>query len=303
MMMSTIQNMMENYHPKTADDYRNALKEIVQEIALSGMSKTNFFQEGAFYGGTALRIFHGLQRFSEDMDFSLQAPNSSFDLAEYLPAIEHELSAYGLQMTAERKKKTKESDVQSAFIKGGTLIQVINIEQKQDLAIPGINKHEQVKIKVEVDTNPPPGASYEFKYALRPTPFVARLYDKPSLFAGKTHAVICRNWQHRVKGRDLYDYVWYLSQNTPLNLFHLQKRLEQSGRWDENKILTIEDTKNLLKERFEQIDFEAAKADVLPFIKDSSELNLWSKDFFTAVTDNLYGYNTPPYQKEESHRR
>lgn len=286
-MNSTLQNMLEQHHPKTAEDYRNALKEMIQEIALAGLGRTTFFQECAFYGGTALRIFHGLQRFSEDMDFSLKEPDPVFALEKYLPAIEQELAAYGLQMTAEKKNKTKVSDIQSAFIKGGTLLQVIRIEQQQDLAIPGINKHEQVKIKIEVDTNPPPGATFEFKYTLQPTPTAVLLYDKPSLFAGKIHAVLCRNWQHRIKGRDLYDYVWYIAQNTPVNLFHLQKRLEQSGRWERNKILTLSDVKKLLTARFAQIDFAAAKIDVLPFIPSPTELTLWNESFFTAITEKL----------------
>lgn len=286
-MMSSIQSMMERYQPQNAEAYRNALKEIVQEIALHGMSKSGFFQEGAFYGGTALRIFYGLHRFSEDMDFSLVHPNPSFALSDYLPAVEEELSAVGLKMRVEQKNKTKVTDIQSAFIKGGTLIQIISIQQTDEVLIPGIHKQEQLKIKLEVDTNPPPGAGFELRYALRPVPYVVRLYDKPSLFAGKIHAVLCRNWARRIKGRDLYDYVWYLSQDTPVNLFHLQKRLEQSDRWDSSKQLALQDTKDMLKERFSQLDFEAAKKDVIPFLSDASELGLWNAGFFQAITENL----------------
>ena len=286
-MMSSIQSMMERYQPQNAEAYRNALKEIVQEIALYGMSKSGFFQEGAFYGGTALRIFYGLHRFSEDMDFSLVHPNPSFALSDYLPAVEEELSAVGLKMRVEQKNKTKVTDIQSAFIKGGTLIQIISIQQTDEVLIPGIHKQEQLKIKLEVDTNPPPGAGFELRYALRPVPYVVRLYDKPSLFAGKIHAVLCRNWARRIKGRDLYDYVWYLSQDTPVNLFHLQKRLEQSDRWDSSKQVALQDTKDMLKERFSQLDFEAAKKDVIPFLSDASELDLWNAGFFQAITENL----------------
>lgn len=286
-MMSSIQSMLECYQPKTAEAYRNALKEIVQEIALYGMSKSGFFQKGAFYGGTALRIFYGLHRFSEDMDFSLMHPDSSFVLSDYLPAIEEELAAVGLKMHVEQKNKTKVTDIQSAFIKGGTMIQIISIQQTDEVLIPGIHKQEQLKIKLEVDTNPPEGASFELRYALRPVPYAVRLYDKPSLFAGKIHAVLCRNWAQRIKGRDLYDYVWYLSQDTPVNVFHLQKRLEQSNRWDSSKRLTLQDAKNLLKDRFSHLDFEAAKKDVIPFLSDVSELDLWSTDFFQAITENL----------------
>lgn len=298
-MMSSIQSMMERYQPQTAEAYRNALKEIVQEIALYGMSKSGFFQEGAFYGGTALRIFYGLHRFSEDMDFSLVHPNPSFALSDYLPAVEEELSAVGLKMRVEQKNKTKVTDIQSAFIKGGTLIQIISIQQTDEVLIPGIHKQEQLKIKLEVDTNPPPGAGFELRYALRPVPYAVRLYDKASLFAGKIHAVLCRNWMRRIKGRDLYDYVWYLSHDTPVNLFHLQKRLEQSDRWDSSKQLALQDTKNMLKERFSQLDFEAAKKDVIPFLSDASELDLWNAGFFQAITENLTA--NMPRKQERTH--
>lgn len=298
-MMSSIQSMMERYQPQTAEAYRNALKEIVQEIALYGMSKSGFFQEGAFYGGTALRIFYGLHRFSEDMDFSLVHPNPSFALSDYLPAVEEELSAVGLKMRVEQKNKTKVTDIQSAFIKGGTLIQIISIQQTDEVLIPGIHKQEQLKIKLEVDTNPPPGAGFELRYALRPVPYAVRLYDKASLFAGKIHAVLCRNWMRRIKGRDLYDYVWYLSHDTPVNLFHLQKRLEQSDRWDSSKQLALQDTKNMLKERFSQLDFEAAKKDVIPFLSDASELDLWNAGFFQAITENLTA--NMPTKQERTH--
>lgn len=295
-MMSSIQSMLEHYQPKTAEAYRNALKEIVQEIALYGMSKSGFFQKGAFYGGTALRIFYGLHRFSEDMDFSLMYPDPSFALSDYLPAIKEELSAVGLKMHVEQKNKTKVTDIQSAFIKGGTLIQVISIQQTDEILIPGIHKQEQLKIKLEVDTNPPPGAGVELRYALRPVPYAVRLYDKPSLFAGKIHAVLCRNWTRRIKGRDLYDYIWYLSQGMPVNLFHLQKRLEQSERWDASKRLTLQDAKELLKDRFSQLDFEAAKKDIIPFLADTSELELWNPAFFQAITENLTA-STPMEQE------
>ena len=298
-MMSSIQSMMERYQPQNAEAYRNALKEIVQEIALYGMSKSGFFQEGAFYGGTALRIFYGLHRFSEDMDFSLVHPNPSFALSDYLPAVEEELSAVSLKMRVEQKNKTKVTDIQSAFIKGGTLIQIISIQQMDDMLISGIHKQEQLKIKLEVDTNPPPGAGFELQYALRPVPYAVRLYDKPSLFAGKIHAVLCRNWMRRIKGRDLYDYVWYLSHDTPVNLFHLQKRLEQSDRWDSSKQLALQDTKNMLKERFSQLDFEAAKKEVIPFLSDASELDLWNAGFFQAITENLTA--NMPTKQERTH--
>ncbi len=284
-MTTPVQQMLEKYDCKTSDDYKNALKEIIQEVALCGLSRGGFFKKAAFYGGTALRIFYGLDRFSEDMDFSLLEVDENFEIEAYFPALHEELSANGFELSIEKKEKSIESDVQSAFIKGGTLISLLNIVPSNE-KILGISKTEVVKIKFEIDTNPPACATFENKYGLLPIPYGVRLYDEASLFAGKIHAVLCRAWKNRIKGRDFYDYLWYLSRGTNVNLLHLQKRLEQSGKWDTFDNLTLKNLKDMLCERFASIDFEKAKQDVLPFIKDSSKLDLWSADFFSAITES-----------------
>ncbi len=284
-MTTPVQQMLEKYDCKTSDDYKNALKEIIQEVALCGLSRGGFFKKAAFYGGTALRIFYGLDRFSEDMDFSLLEVDENFEIEAYFPALHEELSANGFELSIEKKEKSIESDVQSAFIKGGTLISLLNIVPSNE-KILGISKTEVVKIKFEIDTNPPACATFENKYGLLPIPYGVRLYDEASLFAGKIHAVLCRAWKNRIKGRDFYDYLWYLSRGTNVNLLHLQKRLEQSGKWDTFDNLTLKNLKDMLCERFASIDFEKAKQDVLPFIKDSSKLDLWSTDFFSAITES-----------------
>lgn len=284
-MTTPVQQMLEKYDCKTSDDYKNALKEIIQEVALCGLSRGGFFKKAAFYGGTALRIFYGLDRFSEDMDFSLLEVDENFEIEAYFPALHEELTANGFELFIEKKEKSIESDVQSAFIKGGTLISLLNIVPSNE-KILGISKTEVVKIKFEIDTNPPACATFENKYGLLPIPYGVCLYDEASLFAGKIHAVLCRAWKNRIKGRDFYDYLWYLSRETNVNLLHLQKRLEQSGKWDTFDNLTLKNLKDMLCERFASIDFEKAKQDVLPFIKDSSKLDLWSADFFSAITES-----------------
>ena len=281
-MTSAIQSMLERYKCNNTDDYKNALKEIIQEVALCGLSRSNFFKNAAFYGGSALRIFYGLDRFSEDLDFSLCNPDKNFSLDSYFSYLNDELSSCGFSLTVEQKEKSKKTDIQSAFIKGETLIQLLKITPIKP-PVAGISENELIKIKFEVDTNPPNGATYETKYSLLPIPFAVKMYDENSLFAGKLHAVLCRAWNNRVKGRDFYDLVWYLSRKTKPNLNHLQKRLEQSGRWNPSKKLTSSQLKQLLYERFESIDFEAAKKDVAPFIADLRKLDLWSHDFFMSI--------------------
>lgn len=285
-MNSILEQMLNNHNAQSLTEKKNGIKEVVQEIVLCGLSRAGFFHEYAFYGGTALRIFYGLDRFSEDLDFSLLEPNENFQLATYIPTLEKEVNAYGLNLKIENKAKTATSDIQSAFIKGNTKEQLF-LFYADDSAARSITGNELIKVKFEVDTAPPPYATYEQKYRLMPMPYEVKLYDKSSLFAGKIHAVICRAWKNRVKGRDLYDYVFYLSRNIPVNLKHLNARLVDSGFEGARYDLSLEEIKDILARRFSAIDYDQAKTDVLPFIKNTSALELWSKEFFVGITDSL----------------
>ena len=282
-MTTPVQQMIEKYACKNALEYKNALKEVIQEVALCGLSRGGFFKKVAFYGGTALRIFYGLDRFSEDMDFSLTQKDAGFQIERYFSYLSAELLSNGFELSVEKKEKSAISDVQSAFIKGGTLVHLLKI-MPTDEKILGVSEKELIKIKFEIDTNPPDGASFETKYGLLPVPYAVQLYDEESLFAGKIHAVLCRSWKNRIKGRDFYDYLWYLSRGTKVNLNHLQKRLEQSGKWQPYEELTLPKLIDLLCGRFETVDFENAKNDVIPFVKDIRKLDLWSPEFFCSVT-------------------
>ena len=207
-MHSAVEDMLKKYSCKTVDDYKNALKEILQEIALLGLFRANLFDIAAFYGGSALRIFYGLNRFSEDLDFSLIKKSDDFDVGPYCNLIRDEIAAFGFEAEVTQKVKAGRSNIESAFIKAGTLIHLLQIESISP-PVSGIAGNELLKIKLEFDTNPPAGAEYEVKYLLMPVPCHVRLFSEPSLFAGKLHALLCRDWKSgRVKGRDLYDYEW-----------------------------------------------------------------------------------------------
>jgi len=281
-----IEQMLKPYDTQTLYDKKNGIKEVVQEIVLCGLSRSGFFKTAAFYGGTALRLFYGLDRFSEDLDFSLKVSAPSFDFSEYLPILEKEIRSYGLNFRVEAKDKSTYSDIKSAFLKGNTKEHMLILFADEQLART-VGSGELIKVKFEVDTNPPDYAAFEIKYRLLPIPYEITLYDMPSLFAGKIHAVICRAWKNRVKGRDLYDYVFYLSRGTAVNLKHLSARLAQSGFIPEGKQITIEDVKEMLRTRFTNIDFAQAKQDVLPFIKNSGALDVWNADFFCEITGSL----------------
>ena len=282
-MHSAIESMFEKYGCKNPQDYKNALKEIIQEIALLGLSKSGFFDKAAFYGGSALRIFYNLDRFSEDIDFTLMKPDTKFSITPYCTKVKEELRAYGFEMEVTEKDKLVNTMIESAFIKGGTLIHLLKITSINP-PVTGVNPNEILKIKLEVDIDPPAGAKSEIKYNLNPIPYYTRLYDLPSLFAGKIHSILCRKWKIRVKGRDLYDYVWFLSKNIAVNLNHIDERLKQSGHKNNVETLTHKDLLELLIDKFENIDYKQATDDIKRFIKDSHQLELWSKEFFQSIT-------------------
>ena len=285
-MQQVITQMLSKYQIKNVEDKKNAIKEIVQEVVLCGLSRGGFFKEAAFYGGTALRIFYGLDRFSEDLDFSLVSQNPNFNLTKYFSYIENETKSLGLNFNVTEKEKTIDSNVKSAFLKGNTKEHILTFyEESNDANI--INKDEVIRIKFEVDVNPPSGAIYETKFGLLPSPYQIRIYDMPSLFAGKIHACLCRNWKTRVKGRDFYDYIFFLAMGSKVNLVNLKAKLVQSKYISEDYDLTIENLKMLLYERFSKIDFAQAREDVLPFVKDKSKLDLWNKEFFIEITKQL----------------
>ena len=286
-MNTAIEQMLKNYQIENIYDQKNAMKEIMQEIVLCGLSRAGFFQKAAFYGGTALRIFYGLDRFSEDLDFSLVTADPDFDLTVYFPVLEKEVRAFGLHVTIQEMEKTKESNIRSAFLKGNTKEHLLLFYADEDLA-GSVARSEVVKIKFEVDINPPEYAGFEHKYRLLPTPYEVNLYDMPSLFAGKIHAVLCRAWKNRIKGRDLYDYVFYLSRGTTVNQKHLRARLLQSGFISEDVECTLPELRHMLYERFDTIDFRQAKQDVEPFVRDTVSLNMWNADFFKQITAGLH---------------
>lgn len=281
-MNNIINQMLKKYDTSNKEKYVNALKEIVQEIALSGLAKTDFFDHAAFYGGTALRIFYGLDRFSEDLDFTLLKPEK-FDITKYFKVLDDTFKMYGLSFKTELKEKTYDSMISSAFIKGNTLEHILLISS-MDFNKVNIQPNETIKIKLEIDTNPPSDATTEFKYGLMPIPYRVRIYDMPSLFSGKLHAIICRKWKNRFKGRDLYDYIFYLYHNIKPNLKHLKGRLIESNKINQEEKFDEVLLKKLLIERFNEIDYTSAKKDVYPFVPDKSKIDIWSKEFFVSIT-------------------
>ncbi len=285
-MHEAVARMLAKYEPKSVDDSVRALREIIQEVALLGLWRAKFFEHAAFYGGTALRILYGLDRFSEDLDFSLLTPVPEFNLARYTASLEEELLAFGFNVRVEMVDKTAESAVQSAFLKANTRNELLVIEAGEDL-MGQVAAGQVLKVKIEVDTDPPPGFSTQTRYLLHPIPFAVRSYSLPDLFAGKMHAVLLRRWKNRVKGREWYDLVWYAANHPHLNLTHLEQRMRQTGHWDGDNRLSSADFTRLLREAIDRLDVNQARNDVAPFIKDQQVLALWSHEFFQDVAGRI----------------
>ena len=271
--MSDIFEQMIAQHTIAGDnDRKNALYEVMQQVVLSGLYRGGFFKEAAFYGGTCLRIFHGLRRYSEDMDFSLLEKNPDFTLETYFPAIIEEARLLGRTVTITKKDKRTFDKVESAFLKDNTDVYNLTFQTEKTL-----------KIKIEVDTNPPLEFATEQKLLMLPFSFTTRCFTLPDLYAGKMHALTFRAWKNRIKGRDWYDFEWYVRNRVALDFEHLRVRTKEFNDIDLTKELFLE----LLKERISKADINAVKADVIPYIIDKRELDIWSSDYFLQLADMI----------------
>lgn len=285
-MNEAVRQMLDRYSCRTRDDYLGALREILQQLALLGLWRSKFFEHAAFYGGTALRMLHGLDRYSEDLDFSLLKPRQDFQLAAYGASLKRELESFGFEVSFESRPRSPQSAIESAFLKADTVRQML-VVRADDALMRGMHPGDLLKIKLEVDVDPPGGFTTESRVVLLPVPFAVRVYGLPDLFAGKMHAVLCRKWKSRVKGRDWYDFVWYAGHHPDLHLGHLEARMRHSGDWKGNTPLTPDRLQALLRAAIGRLEVGKARQEVDRFVKDKPSLDLWSRDFFLQVARHI----------------
>ena len=272
------------YNPQNEEETLAAMREIMQEIALAALSRTDFFKKAAFYGGTALRIFHGLDRYSEDLDFSLLETDPSFSLTPYFSAITDEFEALGIRVSIREKDKRVKTPIESAFLKSETLWQELVLE---DVIVQhGISSNKSVKIKIEIDRVPLLGFETEEKLLVKPFSFYVNCFSLPSLFAGKLHALLFRKWKNRVKGRDWYDMEWYIRKGIPLNVPHFFVRATETNDWLETTI-SKEQILELLKEKINSVSFDAVKDDVRKFIRTDDQLKIWNANYFNDLAEKM----------------
>lgn len=276
-----IQEKLDFYKCQSVQDEENALREITQEIALAALARAGFFKAAAFQGGSCLRILYSLDRFSEDLDFALQKPLPHFKLEPYLKNLKLEFEAYGYQLEV-IDRSDAEPVVKKAFLKDDSVGKLLTFKHIR------VNRSmKKIKIKIEVDTNPPSGSGFETKFCDFPFPFAIIVQDLPSLFAGKNHALLCREY---TKGRDWYDFVWYTSRKTPINFELLSAACDQQGPWASQHLNV--DKKwylNQMEEKIRSVDWEAVKQDLARFLKPSAlkTLEVWSSGFFLSQLQKL----------------
>jgi hypothetical protein len=274
MSVEIIQERLATYNCNSTIEEDQALREITQEIILAGLGRTDFFRQAGFQGGTCLRIFHSLNRFSEDMDFALLKPDVAFALAPFLHQVRVELETFGYALEIEDRSRIGGA-VQQAFVKDESVGKLLHLNYR-----PRTGPMRKLRIKLEVDTNPPAGASYEMPVLDYPFPSAVRVFDLPSLFAGKIHALLCRNY---LKGRDWYDFIWYTARKTPINHVLLSAALDQQGPW-QGKHPATDDAwcVDALNAAIEALDWKQARQDVQRFVKprELPSLELWTRDYF-----------------------
>ena len=257
-MNPAIEQMIERYACQTRDDYVSALREILQQIALLGLWRGKFFEHAAFYGGTALRVLYGLDRYSEDLDFSLLKSDPDFSLGAYGDALRRELASFGFDVSFESRKRNSQSAIESAFLKANTVQQLIVIKAAATVTRP-MHAGEVLKIKLEVDTDPPVAFETESRAVLLPVPFAVRAYCLPDLFAGKLHAVLCRRWKTRAKGRD----------------------------WAGPTGMTRADLFDRLHTAIATLDVDQIRQEADRYVRDKSSLELWSREFFLQIVERI----------------
>lgn len=279
-----IKDWIREYNPRNEEEILAALREIMQEVVLAGLSRTDFFQRAAFYGGTALRIFYGLDRYSEDLDFSLLQSEPNFSIEPYFNPILEEFKSLGLNVSIREKQRTKQTAIDSAFLKAETIWQEIVLEDI--IKEIGVRSNKTVKIKIEVDRQPPLHFKTEEKLLIRPFSFYVKCFTKSSLFAGKLHALLFRKWQHRVKGRDWYDLEWYIKKGIPLDVEHFLTRAKDTNDWQEDRIAN-EQIMELLEAKIESVSFSSIKEDIVRFIENDDALQIWSPQYFKDLVANI----------------
>ena len=285
-----VKKMLDRLAPSTLFEVKTGIRQVAVEIILCALSRSGFFKLAALNGDTARRIQYGLDGFSHTLEFSLLKPDPGFRIEKFLPVIEKELRSYGLNFQSELKDNGKDSFFSSAYLYGNTEEHMLMLCDDKELA-ESVSDTDRIKVKIEVDTDPPLYAGYDTVKRELPVPFEVYTYDLPSLFAEKIDNTICRIWNSRTRGWDLYDFDFYMKKGQPVNLKHLWSSLLYSGYVEAREDMTLDEVKANLCYRFKEVNYERAKIDLLPFIDDKESLDAWSAEYFCGISEALIAVN------------
>ena len=284
--MTTIEEIIKSYNPKTIEETKAIIRELLQQIVLIGLSRSGFFNYASFYGGTALRIFYGLNRYSEDLDFTLNKEDLNFSIEPFVNKIIEVAHSYGFDIEIQTKIKNIKTPIENAFAKLNTYQTFINLKIN-DRLVNLLHKDELIKVKFEIDCNPSLGFNVENKYLSMLEFANVAVLDKESLFARKLHALLCRSYKNNVKGRDYYDFLFFIQRKIKPNLTYLRNKLIESHKINENDEFNIDILKNMLKKRFDEVDFDLVKNDAEHFVFKNEDLSYFSKELFIDMVDTL----------------
>lgn len=273
-----ISDWLKSYKTNSEEELKSSLREIIQEISLAGLFRANFFAKAAFYGDTALRIFYKLPRFSEDMDFSLVECNNAFKLKPFLDGVLYELKSAGLNVSVKSKTKTAESNIESVWLTAD--FHWKDLLQGNTFPFHLSDRTVLIKIKIETDTLPPLGFGTVEHLLLKPFSCYIRCFSSHDLFASKMHALLFRKWKNRVKGRDWFDLEWYIKNGIEINLSHFYQRAVQSQDIAPDEIISLESLKTLLQKKILSVSFNKIREDVVRFVPNPKELDIWSEKYF-----------------------
>jgi len=281
MSIRLIQDRLSQYACRSAVEEEQALREITQEVVLAALGRTDFFAQAALQGGTCLRVFYGHNRFSEDLDFVLRHTNPAFDLKCHLRSVAEELTAYGYHLEVQDRSNAVGA-VKKVFVKDDSLCRVLDLSY-----LRADRSTRKIRVKLEVDTHPPSGSDFETKFLDFPFVSSVVLQDLPSLFAGKLHALLCREY---VKGRDWYDFIWYTGRSTPINHALLASAIRQQGPW-QGQDIKVDKAWCVTEHRrvIAVIDWRQAVEDVRRFLRPNElpSLEHWSEGLFLAQVEKM----------------
>jgi predicted nucleotidyltransferase component of viral defense system len=262
------------YAPANPLEQENVLQELMQHYLLASLARAGLFKEAMFHGGTCLRIVCGMNRFSEDLDFLLKKSDPDFRWQGYLEAVRMDCEREGIRFEVQDKSQAGTA-VQKAFLKTDSIGKILAMD------LPFERFHaRKIRIKLEIDTRPPAGSSFTTSYLTFPVTTAITTQSMESGFALKLHALLCRPY---IKGRDWFDFVWYVARKTRPDLELLGKALEQQGPWaGQAMTVTMAWVRETLEKVILSIDWTVARNDIQRFLplREQQGLQVWGADFF-----------------------